>query len=240
MSSFPRLEAPLAAVFLDAGGTLLCEVPTRAAIYAEAARARGIEIDEPAMRGLMYRTHAALPQRAGGHFRYTESWFAHFIERIYVGELRLAPERLAGLRDELIARFADPRTFRLFPGAHELVRDLHARGLVVGVISNWSERLPALLAQLGLAAELDFVLASAIEQCEKPEPEIFLRALARAGVDASRALHAGDGLTRDVHGARALGILPLLVDRSGRAANVDFPRVRDLFELRRWIVERLP
>lgn len=240
MTRFSRPDAPLAAVFLDAGGTLLCEVPSRAAIYAEAARARGIEIDEAAMRGLMYRTHAALPQRLDGHFRYTQAWFARFIERIYFGELQLAPGRLDDLCSELFARFADPRTFRLTPGARELVSELRARGLVVGVISNWSERLPALLAQLGLGAELDFVLASAIEQCEKPQPEIFLRALARAGVDASRALHAGDDLTRDVHGARGVGILPLLVGQGGATGSPDVLRVHDLFELRRWIVERLP
>jgi putative hydrolase of the HAD superfamily len=238
LSLAERADAPIAAVFLDAGGTLLAEHRPRAAIYAEIARAHGLDVSEPSMRELMYRTHAELPRSVGAHFRYSEGWFAAFIARIYQEGLRLPPSELSAVQGELFARFADPASFRAFPGARELLATLRARGLAVGVVSNWSERLPEVLDGLGLSAGLDFVLVSALERCEKPEPEIFRRALARAGVDAARAVHAGDDVTRDVHGARGVGILPVLVDRSG-SADVDAARVRDLFELERWILERL-
>lgn len=228
-----------AAVFLDAGNTLLAEHPSRAEIYAEVARAHGLAVDVEELRGRMQRAHAELPREIGPHFRYSEGWFAAFIERVLSDGLGLERRALPAVQAELFARFADPRTFRLEPGARELVGALKARGLVVGVISNWSERLPGLLDGLGLARQLDFAVVSALERCEKPEPRIFELALARAGVAPGLALHAGDDLRRDVHGAQAVGILPVHVDRAGSGPAGPHARVRDLGELKRWILDRL-
>jgi putative hydrolase of the HAD superfamily len=227
---------PIRAVFLDVGGTLLHEEPSRFEIYRQAALARGLDATPERVRAAMLAAHDALPRVSAGHFRYSEGWFAQLIERVFVGALGLDPSLVGGVRREIFARFADPATFRLYPGAAELVRELRARALVVGAISNWSERLPPILESLGLG--LDFALVSALERHEKPEPELFRLALARAGVEASAALHAGDDLERDVQGARAVGILPVLVDRAGRCEHADCARVAGLDELLRWILER--
>jgi putative hydrolase of the HAD superfamily len=234
-----RAKAPLAAVFLDAGGTLLCERTSRAALYAEVAREAGLDVGEREMRAWMYRIHAALPRRVGTHFRYSRGWFEAYIEALFADGLGLARERLAGVQATLFERFADARNFTLLPNAGELVEGLARRGLCVAVVSNWSEALPGLLAGLGLARHLRFSVVSALEGCEKPEPEIFARALARAGVRPSAALHAGNDVERDVRGARAAGILPVLVDR---ATPTDEPcaRVDDLFALERLILELCP
>jgi putative hydrolase of the HAD superfamily len=235
----PRALARLSAVFLDAGGTLLCERSSRAALYAEAAREAGLDVGELEMRERMYRTHAALPRRLGKHFRYSHGWFEAYIEALFVQGLGLAPERLPALAERLFQRFSDPRSFTLLPGATQLVEGLARRGVCVAVVSNWSEALPGLLAGLGLGPYLRFSVVSSLEGCEKPEPEIFERALARAGADPSTALHAGNDVERDVRGARAAGILPVLVNR------VDPPsesceRVDDLFALERLIQELAP
>ena len=150
-------------------------------------------------------------------------------------DAKLHPDVL-GLCAELFARFADPRTFTLFPGARALLSALRARGLVVGVVSNWSERLPGILDGLGIGELLDFSVVSAIERVEKPERAIFELALRRAGVAAERALHCGDDPERDVQGAGALGILTVRVEHGGRG---DAATVGDLFELERWIRERI-
>lgn len=229
----------LRAVFLDAGGTLLHEEPDRAEIYRQAAAAEGFEVPHDEMLRRMRAAHAELPRELGSRFRYSEGWFSHLIEHVFARGLGLDPRRLSAVERRLFERFADPATFRLHEGARELVAGLKARGIVVGVISNWSERLPGILEGLGLARELDFVLSSSLERCEKPEPEIFRRALERARVAPEQAVHAGDDLERDVQGARAAGILPVLIDWTGACADADCARVADLIELRRWIEERL-
>ena len=97
---------------------------------------------------------------------------------------------------------------------------------------------------LGISARVDFTLTSAIEGYEKPGSELFERALARAGgVEAARAVYAGNDLVLDVQGARDAGILPVLVehvDYAGRAKDVPegVARVASLPELGDWILER--
>jgi len=207
------------ALLLDFGGTLASERASRAALYAAAGERFGVPVGEERMAELMRAAHAALPLRVDGAFRYGERWFAAFIERIFVTELGLAPVRLGELAAELCARFADPATFRVTAGAEELLDAARRAGLRAAVVSNWSERLEPLLAGLGLRARLDAVLASAVEGVEKPDPELFQRALARLGVAAAAAVHLGNHWENDVGGARAAGITPIFYDPSGTMAS---------------------
>ena len=232
-------RSAIEAVLLDVGGTLLSEHPARAVIYASAARERGLEVSDSDMRDLMHRTARALPRRVEGRFRYSTAWFKRFIRRLFADSLGLDAGALPRLEQELFARFADPHTFRLYPGTLELLDSLRARGLGLGIVSNWSEQLPGILDGLGIGERVDFVLASAIEGCEKPGPEIFRRALERTGTVPERTVHAGNDLELDVRGAIGSGILPVLVDHGRRGT---WPRgvdlVGDLFELEQWIAER--
>lgn len=221
----------LSAIFIDAGNTLLYEKPSRFEIYAEEARARQFPLDAAAMRQLMIRAHRELPRQIGGAYRYSDPWFAAYIERIFHGYLGLPREELQPLSDRLFGRFSDPATFATYPDGLELLDDLRARGLKIGIISNWSARLPGILDRIGIARRVDFVLCSAIERVEKPDPAMFERALRLAGVRAEAALHAGDDLVKDVLAAQRVGIRSVLVDHAGEGDAVHAPRVRNLSEL---------
>ena len=139
-------------------------------------------------------------------------------------------EELPSLKRELFARFSDAGTFRIFPGALELLETAHEAGLALAVVSNWSQRLPLLLEHLGLANRLDVILCSAVERLEKPDPRIFERALERLGVAATSAVHAGNDPEKDCAGARAAGLRAVLVDHSGTMPDVA-PRVTSLANL---------
>ncbi|MEW6073441.1 MAG: HAD-IA family hydrolase [Planctomycetota bacterium] len=231
----------LRAVFLDLGETLLTTRLPRFEIYAQAARDRNRDVTAGEMRSLMGRVHHALPERLDGAPRYSDPWFAEFIRRIFGAELGFAGAELAAITAELFARFEDPATFCVYPGAEELFAAVRARGLALGIVSNWSARLPRLLARLGWAERLDFALASAIVGTEKPSPGIFAAALSRAGARPEEALHAGDHPELDVAAARAVGIEGVLVDHAGAcpdAAAADGSCVRDLRELRSYILDR--
>ena len=227
----------LRAVFLDVGNTLLREEPSRFAQYVRAAQEEGLTVPEAEMRRLMIEAHAALPQEIDGAWRYTDAWFAHYIRRIFHQQLGLPAERLAPLSTRLFARFSEAGMFQVHAGCWELLDEARRRGLRVGIISNWSPRLPGLLHSLGLASQVDFVLCSAIERLEKPEPAIFLRALELAGCAPHEALHAGDHMEKDVAGARTVGLHAVLVDHEGTTTSVrDTPVVHDLHALRARIV----
>jgi FMN phosphatase YigB (HAD superfamily) len=224
----------LRAVLLDAGGTLIREREPRRALYAAAAAEEGRPLEPGAMGILMERAHGALPRVVDGHFRYSQGWFGRFIERIFGGDLGLDRAAVARVRSRLLERFADPAGFVALPGSRELLAAQRRRGRAICVVSNWSEALPGIVSGLGL--EVDHVVVSAIERCEKPEPEIFRRALARAGAAPHQALHAGNDGARDVNGAHAAGILGVLVG----APEDGMESVEDLRGLARWIEERAP
>jgi putative hydrolase of the HAD superfamily len=205
----------LAAVFLDLGNTLLMERAERAAVYAEEAQRCGLEVDLETLRRLMTLAHAELPLEIEGEFRYSDAWFRAFQHRIFVHSLGLDPARFPELSERIFARFEAPQSFQLVPGSRELLRVLRERGLCIGLISNWSARLPRLLATLDLDGAFDFVLCSATERAEKPDPVIFRRALRLARATPDQSLHAGDQLERDAQGAQRVGIHPVLVDHFG-------------------------
>ncbi len=204
------------ALFLDAHHTLFHEQPSRSAIYAEVAARHSLPCREPAVAAAMQKVHATLPREIEGAWRYTPGWFRHFIDGVFreLGGTAAPP----AVHTELLARFADPATFVPYADALPALERLRPRVAVLGVVSNWSPGLPRLLAQLGLAQWFDFVLASASERCEKPDREMFVRALRRAGVRPDEALHVGDHPENDFAGARAAGLQARLLLRGVAAA----------------------
>ena len=96
--------------------------------------------------------------------------------------------------------------FSVFDDAVPALRFARSRGLAAVVVSNWDASLGRQLARLGLGALLDGVVTSAEVGVAKPAPAIFEAALSRAGVRAADALHVGDSLEEDVHGATAAGV----------------------------------
>jgi putative hydrolase of the HAD superfamily len=105
--------------------------------------------------------------------------------------------------------------FRPYPEVPGVLRALRDRGTRLVVVSNWDVSLHDVLEQTGLAPLIDAVVTSAEFGAAKPDPAIFAHALELAGARATDAVHAGDDVEADVHGARAAGIEPVLVARDG-------------------------
>lgn len=225
----------LAALLLDAGGTLLTEKTSRQAIYAEAARRHGLEVDPDAMARCMAETHRTLPRIIAGNWRYSNPWFEVFIEDVFTRQLGLDPRPLALLKEELFAAFADAKNFRLLPGAKELLSNAASRGLRLGLVSNCSPSLAGLLKGLGVLESFDAVLISSTERVEKPDRAIFERALGRLNVQGHEALHVGNDPVQDVRGASECGMQALLFDPEEKHVALKLQRVRALAEIIPWI-----
>ncbi len=106
-------------------------------------------------------------------------------------------------------------SFEPYPEAPDVLRELRGRGHALVVVSNWDCSLPGWLEGAGLRDLLDDVISSAAVGAAKPDPAIFAAALESAGARREDALHVGDSLDKDVAGARAAGIRPVLVCRDG-------------------------
>jgi len=86
-----------------------------------------------------------------------------------------------------------------------LIKMLLARGIEVGVVSNWDIGLTEQLERLGVASLFTAIVTTAEAGAPKPEPAVFRLALEKLGVDAGRAVHVGDE-PGDEDGARAAGM----------------------------------
>jgi putative hydrolase of the HAD superfamily len=119
------------------------------------------------------------------------------------------------------------------------LRALHERGVPIGVVSNATGQIEAVLARTavcqvgdGPGVPVRVVIDSHVVGVAKPEPGIFdhgLRAL--PDIDRSRVAYVGDSVTMDVHGARNAGLFPVLLDPYDDHAGADFHRVKSLSEL---------
>lgn len=126
--------------------------------------------------------------------------------------------------------WAEPRLAirTLFPEVPLVLRTLRESGIRMGLISNiWvsgpivREHLRALgLLEVGLFEAV--VLSSEIGYV-KPHPALFRTALAQMGVEASRAWYVGDDPHADVAGAKAAGMVAVLVRRPAEALPVPSP-----------------
>ena len=81
----------------------------------------------------------------------------------------------------------------LYPGARELVSALRAQGVKTAVLTNKiGDHARAVLAHLGLAAELDLILGARDCPWRKPAAEFTAEALQRLGGDRATACLIGD------------------------------------------------
>lgn len=216
---------PLRAVFLDVGDTLMRANPSWEHIYATALAEMGIEVDIEALRHALRRAyHHGGWGMDGGFVPDEETSFQRTVEidQMALTELGLGPMPESYFR-RLSDLFGMTVNWHIFPDVHPTLDGLKARGLILGVVSNWVWSLPELLHALDLVRHFDFVVASARLGYEKPHLEIFRSALAEAGVPASQVIHVGDHVDADVQGALAAGIDPVLIDRVGRYPPSEVP-----------------
>ncbi len=108
----------------------------------------------------------------------------------------------------------DAIVFHAFSETHEVLHSLQARGIPMGVLSNWDYQLPQILRALELDTFFTFILSSAEAGCEKPAPQFFARGLREVQrpctqLIARECFYIGDKNEKDVLPAREAGMTPL-------------------------------
>jgi putative hydrolase of the HAD superfamily len=100
-----------------------------------------------------------------------------------------------------------------YPEVPGVLAELRRRRITVAVCSNWDWHLDRTLARTGLDELVDVVVTSARAGARKPHPRIFRHTLDACGVEADRAVFAGDSWGPDVEGPAAAGMRPVHVWR---------------------------
>jgi putative hydrolase of the HAD superfamily len=224
------IPRPLRCVFLDAGDTLLAPWPSFQGRLVAVARGHGASFEEAA-------AHAALVAVARQAMWPTDWTDPAIQRRFWCGFYLDVLERLGfqgdsdALADALYGSFSDPASYRLFEDVRPALEALAARGLKLGVISNFEPWLEEVLRREGVLELFSALAISGVLGVAKPQPGIFHAALEQAGVAPSAAIHVGDQPEIDGEAARAVGITPVLIDRFKRLPPEAGPRIGSLTEL---------
>jgi putative hydrolase of the HAD superfamily len=213
--SFPQ------AVFLDVGWTLVYPRRSLWEVLAEIIDQAGGSHDAGEVERLVHslmmgrRDQAIEEFRSGAAYEDSDEAFRGIffaMGQVVFGMAGIESDHEA-LTEHTLQRFWALENWAVFPDVVPAIRRLLERGVRVLALSNASSELVGFLEQIGLARYLDGMIVSAIEGTRKPDRRIFQRALDRAGVTGSEAVHVGDMYLEDVLGARGLGIRPFLMER---------------------------
>ena len=234
---------PLRAISFDAAGTLFHPVRPIGELYALVAARHGVAVD-PTIVHARFRAafHAApplaFPTMAATDLRAREkAWWRAIVREVFAA---LFSDGFDAYFDDLFAFFATTAAWRVDPDAPALLAHLQARGLRILLVSNFDGRVREVLAALGLLPLIDQVTISSEAGAAKPDPRIFLTALAAAGLAPDEVLHVGDTVREDLAAARAAGIDVVLVGDAELAAEApDATRVERLGEVHDLIAHRL-
>ena len=93
----------------------------------------------------------------------------------------------------------------LYPEAKAVLKALSEK-YKLGIIANQPEGTEKRLIKYGIRPYFSLILSSAEEGIEKPDPQIFLRALDKAGCLPAEAVMIGDRPDNDILPAKALGM----------------------------------
>jgi putative hydrolase of the HAD superfamily len=219
------------AVLFDAGGVLVVPDPT---VLGPLLAPYGASLD-PAVH---HRAHYA-GMRA--HDVADESgWDAY--HATYVLAVGVVPEQLDDALVDWRSTF-NPSLWR-YPnaGALDVLRTLVDREVPIGVVSNASGQIEAVLRRVGICqvgegagATVACVVDSHVVGVSKPDPAIFSSAVELLGAEPGRTAYVGDSVHYDVRGAEAAGLVPLHLDPYGDGNGDTHERITSLADLLAWV-----
>jgi putative hydrolase of the HAD superfamily len=209
-------QASVKAIFFDAVGTLFYLDGTVGRHYALVANEVGLALDPDQLDRAFYSAWQQMPQRAaigGPRESDDKAWWRELVDRVLE---QVAPSLSEFDRDNFFEiayeHFAEAGVWELYPEVPGVLEELHPR-FQLAVISNFDGRLRLILQHLGISKFFSNVFISSELGADKPDPEIYRRALKLMDLTASEVIHVGDDSQRDWQAATDAGLSVFRLDR---------------------------
>lgn len=209
--------APLKAIFFDAVGTLFYLSRSVGHHYALVGEQVGLKLNADKLDRAFASAWNRMPPRPavdGPRPDDDKGWWRELVDLV----LNDAAPSLNELdRDNFFEvayeHFAEPGVWQLYPEISDVLEKLTPR-FQLAVISNFDGRLRFILENLGISNLFQHVFISSELGADKPDPEIYRRALDLAQMQPNEVLHVGDDPERDWKGASTAGLSIFELDRS--------------------------
>lgn len=216
MTATNKIQPPPKAIFFDAAETLFYLPRGVGYHYALVASELGLKWDSHELDRAFNNAWNAMPPRAaidGARENDDKDWWRQLVDLV-INEV--APSLNELDRDNFFEiayeHFAEAGVWELFPEVFEVLENLRPR-FQLAVISNFDGRLRMILEQLGVSQFFSHVFISSELGADKPDPEIFRRALNVIQIPPNEVLHVGDDPERDWKAATSAGLPIFQLDR---------------------------
>ncbi len=132
----------------------------------------------------------------------------------------------------IIEAWSRAENFGLYDDVVPCLETLRAAGVRMALLTNaLGHGVEEIVAHFALDDYMDAAVSSVDTGAVKPAPRMFSTLFALLRVSPADAVMVGDSVEDDVKGAVACGCAAILLDRDGRRADADVPRIRSLAEL---------
>jgi HAD superfamily hydrolase (TIGR01509 family) len=189
----------IAALLFDFGGTLDADGLPWKERFRQLYRAHGVDPGDDVFDPVFYAADdalvGALPPACG---------LRRTVERLASGVSAGLGVADADVTALVAQRFLDASLARLSASARVLER--LRRRYRLGLVSNFYGNLSAVCAEAGIATHFEVVVDSTRVGFTKPDARIFRHATDALDVDPADVTFIGDSPTRDMAGARAVGM----------------------------------
>ena len=204
------------AILFDAAGTLFFLTKTVGDHYAYVGREVGLNLDAQQLERAFHETWQQMPRRPaidGPRENDDKGWWRELVRRVFD---QVAPSLSELDRDNFFEiayeHFAEAGVWELYPEVPEVLKQLRPR-FQLAVVSNFDGRLRLILQHLGISNYFSYIFISSELGADKPDPEIFRRAVKVMHLNANDVLHVGDDPERDWKAAKEAGLLVFQLDR---------------------------
>ena len=204
------------AIFFDAVGTLFHLNGTVGHHYTSVANEVGLTLDPHQLDDAFYSAWKEMPRRAaiaGPRENDDKGWWRDLVDLVLD---QVAPSLSEIDRDNFFEiayeHFAERGVWELYPEVPGVLQQLQPRFQPV-VISNFDGRLRFILEHLGISKYFVHVFVSSELGADKPDLEIYRRALRLTNLKPSEVLHVGDDPERDWEAATAAGLSIFRLER---------------------------
>jgi putative hydrolase of the HAD superfamily len=204
------------AIFFDAVGTLFYLTKSVGEHYAFVANEVGLKLDPKALDRAFFASWKKMPPRAaidGPRENDDKDWWRELVDLVLND---VAPSLSELDRDNFFEiayeHFAEAGVWEAYPEVVDVLDKLHS-SYQLAVVSNFDGRLRMILEHLGISKFFKHVFVSSEIGADKPDPEIFRRALQFVDLTPDQVLHAGDDPKRDWEAAAAAGLSIFKLDR---------------------------
>jgi putative hydrolase of the HAD superfamily len=216
MSKQNKIEPPPKAIFFDAMGTLFYLTHNVGHHYALVGSEIGLRLDAAKLDRAFRKSWSSMPLREpidGPRENDDKDWWREVVEKV-LDEVAPALNELD--RDNFFEiayeHFAEAGVWELYLEVVEVLERLSSR-FQLAVVSNFDGRLRMILEHLGISKFFSHIFVSSEIGADKPDPEVFRRALKFMKLQPNEALHVGDDPERDWKAASAAGLLVFQLER---------------------------